>query len=217
MELFLSGRFSGNREPSGQQAPRDSYGQQYPYGTGHRILGTKMIMAVHFPMERAVLAKWSRISAFSPSGWPPQEPKQKMSVGVKVFIVILAVLAVSFIGGFAGFGIYVVVQQQDGTHHLNQAIITVLLNLPMILLLWMRTQLQTFLIKRDPDFQGITLSSADSETLTPEQVYMKSIGIHGQRFGDFYRQYNRKWILLSVREAEGHCNFQWYISLQMHM
>ena len=38
-----------------------------------------------------------------------------MSVGVKVFIVILAVLAVSFIGGFAGFGIYVVVQQQDGT------------------------------------------------------------------------------------------------------
>ena len=28
------GDFSGNREPSGQQAPRDSYGQQYPYGTG---------------------------------------------------------------------------------------------------------------------------------------------------------------------------------------
>ena len=27
--------------------------------------------------------------------------------------------------------------------------------------------------KTDPDFQGITLSSADSETLTPEQVYEK--------------------------------------------
>ena len=49
------------------------------------------------------------------SGWPPQEPKKKMSVGVKVFIVILAVLAVVFIGGFAGFGIYVVVQQQNET------------------------------------------------------------------------------------------------------
>lgn len=108
-------RFFGNREPSGQQAPRDSYGQQYPYGTGQPNSWNQNDNGGSFPNWNGQY--WQNGAGFqpSPSGWPPQEPKQKMSVGVKVFIVILAVLAVSFIGGFAGFGIYVVVQQQDGT------------------------------------------------------------------------------------------------------
>ena len=76
-------------------------------------------------------------------------------------------------------------------HHLNQAIITVLLNLPMILL-WMRTQLQTFLIKRTRIFRESRFHLLTAKHLLLNKC-MKSIGIHGQRFGDFYRQYNRKW------------------------
>ena len=94
-----------------------------------------------------------------------------MSVGVKIFIVILAVLAVSFIGGFAGFGIYVVVQQQDGTssessdnHSSSQSSNDTIVD---------EDTAANIPDKTDPDFQGITLSSADSETLTPEQVYEK--------------------------------------------
>ncbi len=165
------GDFSGNREPSGQQAPRDSYGQQYPYGTGQPNSWNQNDNGGSFPNWNGQY--WQNGAGFqpSPSGWPPQEPKQKMSVGVKVFIVILAVLAVSFIGGFAGFGIYVVVQQQDGTssessdnHSSSQSSNDTIVD---------EDTAANILDKTDPDFQGITLSSADSETLTPEQVYEK--------------------------------------------
>ncbi len=165
------GDFSGNREPSGQQAPRDSYGQQYPYGTGQPNSWNQNDNGGSFPNWNGQY--WQNGAGFqpSPSGWPPQEPKQKMSVGVKVFIVILAVLAVSFIGGFAGFGIYVVVQQQDGTssessdnHSSSQSSNDTIVD---------EDTAANIPDKTDPDFQGITLSSADSETLTPEQVYEK--------------------------------------------
>ena len=165
------GDFSGNREPSGQQAPRDSYGQQYPYGTGQPNSWNQNDNGGSFPNWNGQY--WQNGAGFqpSPSGWPPQEPKQKMSVGVKVFIVILAVLAVSFIGGFAGFGIYVVVQQQDGTssessdnHSSSQSSNDTIVD---------EDTAANIPDKTDLDFQGITLSSADSETLTPEQVYEK--------------------------------------------
>ena len=165
------GDFSGNQEPSGQQAPRDSYGQQYPYGTGQSNSWNQNDNGGSFPNWNGQY--WQNGAGFqpSPSGWPPQEPKQKMSVGVKVFIVILAVLAVSFIGGFAGFGIYVVVQQQDGTssessdnHSSSQSSNDTIVD---------EDTAANIPDKTDPDFQGITLSSADSETLTPEQVYEK--------------------------------------------
>ncbi len=165
------GDFSGNQEPSGQQAPRDSYGRQYPYGTGQPNSWDQNDNGGSFPNWNGQY--WQNGAGFqpSPSGWPPQEPKQKMSVGVKVFIVILAVLAVSFIGGFAGFGIYVVVQQQDGTssessdnHSSSQSSNDTIVD---------EDTAANIPDKTDPDFQGITLSSADSETLTPEQVYEK--------------------------------------------
>ena len=165
------GDFSGNQEPSGQQAPRDSYGRQYPYGTGQPNSWNQNDNGGSFPNWNGQY--WQNGAGFqpSPSGWPPQEPKQKMSVGVKVFIVILAVLAVSFIGGFAGFGIYVVVQQQDGTssessdnHSSSQSSNDTIVD---------EDTAANIPDKTDPDFQGITLSSADSETLTPEQVYEK--------------------------------------------
>ena len=159
------GDFSGNQEPSGQQAPRDSYGRQYPYGTGQPNSWNQNDNGGSFPNWNGQY--WQNGAGFqpSPSGWPPQEPKQKMSVGVKVFIVILAVLAVSFIG------IYVVVQQQDGTssessdnHSSSQSSNDTIVD---------EDTAANIPDKTDPDFQGITLSSADSETLTPEQVYEK--------------------------------------------
>lgn len=165
------GDFSQNHGPSGQQASRDSYGQQYPYGTELPNPWNQNYNDSSFPNWNGQY--WQNGAGFqpSPSGWPPQEPKKKMSVGVKVFIVILAVLAVSFIGGFAGFGIYVAVQQQNGTssessgnnnssQSSNDSIIDedTTANIPD---------------KTDSNFQGITLSSADSEVLTPEQVYEK--------------------------------------------
>ena len=44
---------------------------------------------------------------------------------------------------------------------------------------------------------------------------MKSIGIHGQRFGD-YRQYNRKWFFCQSGK-QGHCNFNGYIITNAHV
>lgn len=129
-----------------------------------------------------------------------------MSVGVKVFIVILAVLAVSFIGGFAGFGIYVVVQQQDGTssessdnHSSSQSSNDTIVD---------EDTAANILDKTDPDFQGITLSSADSETLTPEQVYEKvsvsMVSVLATSIGNTTESGS------SVSQGSGgHCNFQW--------
>ena len=77
------GDFSGNREPSGQQAPRDSYGQQYPLRNRTAEFWNQMIMAVHFPIGTGSIGKMEQDFSLPPSGWPPQEPKQKMSVGVK--------------------------------------------------------------------------------------------------------------------------------------
>ena len=165
------GDMSQNQGTSGQQTPRGSYGQQYPYGTEQPNSWNQNDSADSFPDWNGQY--WQNGAGFQPSpfGWPPQEPKKKMSVGMKVFIVILAVLAVSFIGGFTGFGIYVVVQQQNGTssessdnynssQSSNNSIVDedAAANVPD---------------KTDPNFQGITLSSVDSEILTPEQVYEK--------------------------------------------
>ena len=165
------GEFSQNRDPSGQQLPYNSYEQQYPYGTGHPNSWNQNYNDDSFPNWNGQY--WQNGEGFqpSPSGWPPQEPKKKMSVGVKVFIVILAVLAVVFIGGFAGFGIYVVVQQQNETsfessdnHNSSQFSNNSILD---------EDTAEYIPDKTDPNFQGITLSSADSEVLTPEQVYEK--------------------------------------------
>lgn len=165
------GDFSQNQGPSEQQAPRDSYGQQYPYGTGQPNSWNQNYNDSSFPDWNGQY--WQNGAGFQPSpfGWPPQEPKKEMSVGMKVFIVILAVLAVSFIGGFAGFGIYVVVQQQNGissessdNHNSSQSSNDFIID---------KDTAANIPDKTDPNFQGITLSSADSEVLTPEQVYEK--------------------------------------------
>ena len=160
-----------NSDTSGQQIPPDSYGQQYPYGAGQPNNWSYDFNGNPPPYWNDPY--WQSGAGFqpSPSGWPPQEPKKKMSTGVKVFIIILVVLAVSFIGGFAGFGIYVAVQQQNDTtsgsnnnydfsQYSSDSSIEedTAANIPD---------------KTDPDFEGIALSSADSETLTPEQVYEK--------------------------------------------
>lgn len=163
--------FFQNPDSFGQQVPPDFYQQQSPYGTGQPNNWNQNFNGSPTPNWNGPY--WQNGTEFqpSPSGWPPQEPKKKMSVGVKVFIIILAVLAVSFIGGFAGFGIYVAVQQQNGTasesssnssssESFNDSIVDedVAANVPD---------------KTDPNFEGIILSSADSEVLTPEQVYEK--------------------------------------------
>lgn len=165
------GGFSQNPDLPEQQALYDSYGQQYPYGTGQPSNWNQNYNGNSSPNWDGQY--WQNGAGFqsSPSGWSPQGPKKKMSVGVKVFIVILAVLAVSFIGGFAGFGIYVAVQQQNdtasepnGNYNSSQSSNDSIVD---------KDKAANIPDKTDPNFQGITLSSGDSKVLTPEQVYEK--------------------------------------------
>ncbi|MFQ9792377.1 MAG: hypothetical protein ACLRX7_03350 [Acutalibacteraceae bacterium] len=68
MELFLSGDFSGIENRPGGKLHVIPMGSNIAYGTGQPILGTKMIMAVHFPVERAVLKMEQDFSLLLPDG-----------------------------------------------------------------------------------------------------------------------------------------------------
>ncbi len=147
----------------GQQASPNGCGQ-YPYGGGPQEIWQDFYGGP-FPEQNGM--------GFSgePVPWPPAEPDRKMNAGVKVFLIILSVLAVGFVGGFIGFGIYVAVGQQSAAAPDTSTPDSAFQDSDG------RTeQDDTAYVpdKTDPAFEGIAFSGTDGAVLTPEQVYEKA-------------------------------------------
>lgn len=130
-----------------------------------------------------------------------------MSVGVKVFIVILAVLAVVFIGGFAGFGIYVVVQQQNETsfessdnHNSSQFSNNSILD---------ERHAEYIPDKTDRIFRVLHFH-LQTVRCSHLNKYMKKYLYQWLVFYDLYRRYSRE-RFFGESGKWGHCNFQGYI------
>lgn len=118
---------------------------------------------------------WQYGEGFQPPihSMPNKQPSQKVNLGMKIFLIILSVLAIGFILGFTVFGAFVVLQQNDYaaqqkkdtssdsfSKYLNQdqSISDLEAQVPD---------------KTNPDFVGMEILPATGQVMTPEQVYQQ--------------------------------------------